>query len=797
MSKKLDVRPVKHDVVSVVVVAGGDVPAALDCVERLEAVDWPHDLVESVVVGPADALRDGAAGRGLDIRVVDAPADLSVAAARNLGLEAVQGTWTAFIDRDARPDPHWLRAAVRALRADSNIAVAASKVLESDGTIAYVDAAMTFAGEPLLPHAGKPDSGSFDREHAVLFPSPWAMVADTKALRWIEGFDVDDCDGVEHADLGWRLWLAGLSVEAVPESVVHLAPRERTASRGVPSGAAAMLYKNLDDTNLGVALSASLMLSAREPDAAQSRLAALPRLVDARARTQALRRVADLEILPLFRTPTAAGSADERQATEVRSALGVDRIFATRRRVLVATPDVLQPKMAGPGIRALQMAVELARQHDVELVSTVGCELTHPAFPISRVTDHDLHAAVDRADVIIIQGHLIEHHPWIRGIDKIMIVDIYDPFHLEVLEQSRDMGPSQRRVTTRLAIETLNEQLTRGDFFLCASEKQRDFWLGQLAAIGRINPATYDHDENLASLIAVAPFGIEEQPPVATKPMLRGVVPGIGKDDKIILWGGGVYNWFDPLTLILAVDKLRARVPNVRVYFMGMDHPNPRVPAMQMAFRTKELAEKLGLVESHVFFNSGWVDYDERQNFLLEADVGVSTHLDHVETAFSFRTRILDYLWASLPVVASAGDSFGDLIEKHGLGLVVPPNDVDALEEALYTMLTDDARREACKEAIAKIVPRFYWTKALEPLLEFCQHPHRAADLADPRQRVMLGDPIAQAMWGRAGWKHTLAVASGHIKRREWDDLTRKFRMRLRRWLDPSTAGPGGRTDTF
>ena len=52
-------------------------------------------------------------------------------------------------------------------------------------------------------------------------------------------------------------------------------------------------------------------------------------------------------------------------------------------------------------------------------------------------------------------------------------------------------------------------------------------------------------------------------------------------------------------------------------------------------------------------------------------------------------------------------------------------------------------------------------------------------------------------MWGRAGWKHTLAVASGHIKRREWEDLSRKLRMRLRRWLDPSTAGPGGRTDTF
>jgi hypothetical protein len=68
--RKLDVRPVKTDVVSVVIAAGDDVPAALDCVERLEVLDWPADLLEIVVVGPADALRAAAAGRGLDIQVV-------------------------------------------------------------------------------------------------------------------------------------------------------------------------------------------------------------------------------------------------------------------------------------------------------------------------------------------------------------------------------------------------------------------------------------------------------------------------------------------------------------------------------------------------------------------------------------------------------------------------------------------------------------------------------------------------------------------------------------------------------
>ncbi len=49
----------------------------------------------------------------------------------------------------------------------------------------------------------------------------------------------------------------------------------------------------------------------------------------------------------------------------------------------------------------------------------------------------------------------------------------------------------------------------------------------------------------------------------------------------------------------------------------------------------------------------------------------MSTHLHHVETDYSFRTRILDYFWASLPTVSTTGDALADLIERRGLGLTV------------------------------------------------------------------------------------------------------------------------------
>jgi hypothetical protein len=69
---------------------------------------------------------------------------------------------------------------------------------------------------------------------------------------------------------------------------------------------------------------------------------------------------------------------------------------------------------------------------------------------------------------------------------------------------------------------------------------------------------------------------------------------------------------------------------------------------MEIVRTSRELEAELGILDGSVFFNDSWVDFDNRQNYLLEANLGTSTHHSHIETAFSFRTRILDYLVGKL-----------------------------------------------------------------------------------------------------------------------------------------------------
>jgi glycosyltransferase involved in cell wall biosynthesis len=237
--------------------------------------------------------------------------------------------------------------------------------------------------------------------------------------------------------------------------------------------------------------------------------------------------------------------------------------------------------------------------------------------------------------------------------------------------------------------------------------------------LGRITPATYKDDPHLENLIATVPFGLPSARPERSGPGLRGAHPGFGENDKIVLWSGGLYNWFDPFTLIHAIAALATQHSDIRLYFQGTKHPHPGVPEMPVVGEARELARSLGILDSHVFFNDSWVPYDQRQNYLLDADLGVSTHRSHIETTFSFRTRILDYLWASLPMVVTEGDYFGDLVAERGLGKAVPAGDVEALTAALETMLYNDQARQRAIKAVKSVREDFEWSRVLAPRVDY------------------------------------------------------------------------------
>jgi glycosyltransferase involved in cell wall biosynthesis len=442
--------------------------------------------------------------------------------------------------------------------------------------------------------------------------------------------------------------------------------------------------------------------------------------------------------------------------------------------------------LAGPAIRAVELGAVLAASHEVTVATTAGCVGPPPASlaaPGGRWQSVDVAALLALAsseDVLVLAGDVLAKHSSLAAGRAAVVVDLYDPFQLEQLEQAKDLGEVRRREIVFGSVDVLAVQAALGDVFLCASSKQRDLWLGQLGAAGRLNPVAYDADPSFTGLLRVVPFGVPALPPAPAGPVLRGVVPGIGLDDDVLLWGGGIYNWFDPVTLISAVDELRRDRPTVKLVFMGALHPNPAVATMRAAIEARAFAQERGLLGVHVFFSdsfsTGWIPYEERGRYLAESTIGVSTHHDHVETAYSFRTRVLDYFWAGLPVVTTSGDELAGLVASSGAGRVVAPSDIAGLVSALGSLLADADALAAASKASAELGRRFTWTAVAQPLVDFCANPHRAPDLlhAATRDEIVSRLPGARqvkvadrwsALRGRIA-KDGLAATTSHVVRR-------------------------------
>ena len=63
----------------------------------------------------------------------------------------------------------------------------------------------------------------------------------------------------------------------------------------------------------------------------------------------------------------------------------------------------------------------------------------------------------------------------LKRSDKYLIIDIYDPYNLATLEEYSSKPIKERIKVHDVMVTIINEELYWGDFFICASERQRDF----------------------------------------------------------------------------------------------------------------------------------------------------------------------------------------------------------------------------------------------------------------------------------------------------------------------------------
>lgn len=325
--------------------------------------------------------------------------------------------------------------------------------------------------------------------------------------------------------------------------------------------------------------------------------------------------------------------------------------------------------MAGPGIRATYLARELGKH-----------------FPTTLVAKGGNTKAIDEASVIIGQPS--------RGFRKRkgqrVIYDLFDPLVLELRELYGERPSLRQRVHLAAEWWRLTYALRTADLLMCATPQQRE-WYQQL--------------QSSDTAWIEVPFGVDMSEVKSCPPA----------KDNIVVWGGGVWEWLDPATAVDAILKLNEEGLRCRLLFMGRARPNPHAVDRRRESRFDQLLARGGPVVSA---NNEWVPYAERLSWLRSGKIAMMLHRPTAEARHSIRTRLFDALAAAVPVVATEEGFAADLVAAEGLGIVVPPLDVDAVARAVRKLLTDDGFYAQCVLNLERIRPRFSWELVTRPLVE-------------------------------------------------------------------------------
>ncbi len=385
-------------------------------------------------------------------------------------------------------------------------------------------------------------------------------------------------------------------------------------------------------------------------------------------------------------------------------------------KIALVSSEPLRPHMAGIGIRYLEFARHLsAAGIEVVLSSPAAPETTRQlvgeAVEVRPFSPRGLRRRFSDCRGAVAQGPLADQI--LRKQPRLPVaIDLADPWLVENLHHGETLGlePYRRDRASWML------QLSRGDLFLCASPEQRLYYLGLLTALGRVDPQRMAGDLGFEDLITLVPSGVP-----ADLPPHHPYLPPVDGDRKRLLFGG-LYDWYDPVPVLEAVERLERL--DWELIFQGS--ANPETTPQERMREVEEWCrvrgpgwwgERVRRLE--------WAPAERRLDLLRDVDLLVATFPPGLETELSLRGRFLEALAVGCPVVISEGGAASRLISQWDAGWVVPWGDAEGLTAALVEVLSDSEERERRRRRGLEEVRRFHWQRVLEPLLAFCREPRR------------------------------------------------------------------------
>lgn len=170
------------------------------------------------------------------------------------------------------------------------------------------------------------------------------------------------------------------------------------------------------------------------------------------------------------------------------------------------------------------------------------------------------------------------------------------------------------------------------------------------------------------------------------------------EDRTLVLFSGLISHDRGVEVAIDAIARLRVRQPGRFALLIVGEGP--------MRAELQERVRALGL-EQDVRL-AGWMDYAKLPDVVTHSDIGILPFHDCEHIRASLANKLFEYMALGLPIIVSDIPVQTRIVEDTGCGLVFPPNDSEALAEAMLRLADDRELARGCAEAGRRATQRLY-----------------------------------------------------------------------------------------
>jgi glycosyltransferase involved in cell wall biosynthesis len=136
------------------------------------------------------------------------------------------------------------------------------------------------------------------------------------------------------------------------------------------------------------------------------------------------------------------------------------------------------------------------------------------------------------------------------------------------------------------------------------------------------------------------------------------------------------------------------------------------------------------------------VSFDQRADWYLDSDAVILINKIGVENTMAWRTRLVDYVWADLPIITNGGDPLSEILKTEKAVEILPSLETKNLAKSLENLAKSPEQLESFAKNMNKVRKRLYWDVNTKNLARLIENGYKPADIA---ARQSLSMPSSRA----------------------------------------------------